>query len=64
MLKHYSLHKLHLPALEIPTASLNLQSFNVLEEQTKAIANTEKLNNEQKMAFDIIPEATYINSDN
>jgi hypothetical protein len=40
MLKHYSLslHKLHLAALEIPTASLNLQSFKVLEERTKAIA--------------------------
>jgi hypothetical protein len=59
MLKHYSLsfHKLHLWVLEMPTASLNLQSFDTSEEKARAIANTEKQNNEQKMAFDVIPEA-------
>jgi hypothetical protein len=30
-----------------------------LEEQAKAIANTQKLNNDQKMGFDTILEAIY-----
>jgi hypothetical protein len=34
-----------------------------LEEQAKAIANTEKLKKEQKMAFETILEAVYSNSD-
>ncbi|GBM59018.1 hypothetical protein AVEN_7404-1 [Araneus ventricosus] len=58
-LKHYNLNlkKLKLPTVHLPDALSNLPSFDILEEQQKGQINARKLNEGQKLVFDIILKA-------
>ncbi|GBM64684.1 hypothetical protein AVEN_175186-2 [Araneus ventricosus] len=64
-LKYYNLNikKLKLPTVHLPDALSNLPSFDILEEQQKGQINARKLNEGQKLVFDIILEAIYDNNE-
>ncbi|GBN61689.1 hypothetical protein AVEN_217225-1 [Araneus ventricosus] len=64
-LKHYNLNfkKLKLPTVHLPAALSNLPSLDILVEQQKEQINAQKLNEEQKLAFDIILKAIYDNKE-
>ncbi|GBL86195.1 hypothetical protein AVEN_131940-1 [Araneus ventricosus] len=64
-LKYYSLNfkKLKLPTVHLPDALSNLPSFDILEKQQKGQINTRKVNEEQKLVFDIILKAIYDNKE-
>ncbi|GBM18864.1 hypothetical protein AVEN_137245-1 [Araneus ventricosus] len=58
-LKYYNLNlkKLKLPIVHLPDALSNLPFFDILEEQRKGQINAGKLNEEQKLVFNIILKA-------
>ncbi|GBM65839.1 hypothetical protein AVEN_12894-1 [Araneus ventricosus] len=62
--KHYNLNlkKLKLPTVHLPDALSNLPSFDILVEQQKGQINAQKLNEEQKLVFDIL-KAIYDNKE-
>ncbi|GBN28218.1 hypothetical protein AVEN_191803-1 [Araneus ventricosus] len=64
-LKHYNLNlkKLKLPTVHLPDALSNVPSFDILVEQQKGQINAQKLNEEQKLVFDIILKAIYDNKE-
>ncbi|GBO17046.1 hypothetical protein AVEN_150339-1 [Araneus ventricosus] len=64
-LKHYNLNlkKLKLLTVHLPDALSNLPSFDILAEQQKEQINAPKLNEEQKLVFDIILKAIYDNKE-
>ncbi|GBM71541.1 hypothetical protein AVEN_219403-1, partial [Araneus ventricosus] len=55
--------KLKLPTVHLPDALSNLPSFGILVEQQKGQINAQKLNEEQKLVFDIILKAIYDNKE-
>ncbi|GBL74353.1 hypothetical protein AVEN_235329-1 [Araneus ventricosus] len=64
-LKHYNLNlkKLKLPTVHLPDTLSNSPSFDILVEQQKGQINAQKLNEEQKLVFDIILKAIYDNKE-
>ena len=61
LLKVYDLNlrKLKLAIRNISSAILNLNCYDILEDQTKASAYTEKLTDEQRMAVETVLDAIY-----